>query len=287
MRQLSLVIEPARVPAEVGPGAKSASPETDGEACPLKTPPHGPKSPSGPSGAPAERALSPARATIRRQVRVERFLRGLIGPRLLVQLTENRSTMVSFSVKRGVIYLRLHAIFGEAPEHILEAIAAFIRERPPSPKVSWLIDQWIEAHRPLVKNPERGPRALPRGEVHDLQEIFERLNREYFQGRVSARITWSVAARGQKRSSIRMGSYAEDERLIRIHPALDQAFVPEYFVASVVFHEMLHELHGAHQTADGQRRVHTAAFRRDEAKFRDFALARAWEARNLHRLLRY
>lgn len=227
------------------------------------------------------------RATIRGQVRVEAFLRGLLGPRVLVRLTENRSTMISFSTKKGVTYVRLHAIFSEAPEHVLGAVARFVAEKRPGPKTAWLIDQWIEAHRHLVKRPERAPRVLPRGEVHDLQAIYDELNPAYFRDRVDARITWSVAAKKQKRSSIRLGSYLEDEKLIRIHPALDQSFVPEFFVASVVFHEMLHQLHGAHEALDGTRRVHTPAFRRDEAKFAEFRRARQWEAENLHRLLRY
>jgi hypothetical protein len=218
---------------------------------------------------------------------VEGFLRKLLGPKVLVQLTENRSTMISCSVKRGVVYVRLHAIFADAPEHVLGAVARFVGEKKPDAKTAWLIDQWIETHRHLVKRPRVSRPVLPRGEVHDLQKIFDELNAEYFRGRVDARITWSVAARKQKRSSIRLGSYSEEERLIRIHPALDQGFVPEFFVASVVFHEMLHQLHGAHEGADGSRRVHTPAFRRDEARFVDFERARRWEAANIRRLLRY
>ena len=236
----------------------------------------------------AERpTVAAPRPTIRGQVRVERVLRDLLGPKVMVTLTENRSTMLSYAVKRGVTYVRLHALFAEAPPHVLQAVATFASGHGACPRSGWIIDHWIEAHRPVIKNPARGPRIQPRGEVHDLLAIYDRLNAEYFRGRVDARITWSQAARKRRRSTIRMGSYSEDERLIRIHPALDQPFVPEFFVASVVFHEMLHQLHGASEGADGSRRVHTPAFRRDEAKFRDYARARAWEARNIRRLLRY
>lgn len=228
-----------------------------------------------------------AQATIQGQVRIEQFLRQFLGPRVMVQLTQNRSTMISFSVKKGVRYVRLHAIFAQAPDHILGAITEFVSTKTPGPKTVWLIDKWIEAHRGYVKKQGRKPQVLPQGEVHDLQQIFDRINRQYFKERVKARITWSRAARGQKRSSIRMGSFSEHEKLIRIHPALDQKFVPEYFVASVVFHEMLHELHGVYESSDGTRRVHTPAFRRDEARFAEYAEARAWEAKNLRRLLRY
>lgn len=195
--------------------------------------------------------------------------------------------MISCSIRRGVIYVRLHAIFAAAPEPVLAAVAQFVGgPKPPEDEASSLIDAWVERHRHLVKHPCRQPPLLPRGEVHDLQRIFDDLNQRYFQGRVTARITWSVAARKQRRRSIRMGSYSEEERLIRIHPSLDQSFVPEYFVAAVVFHEMLHEIHGPREKT-GPRRVHSAAFCRDEARFAEHAKARAWEAENLHRLLRY
>lgn len=237
------------------------------------------------------------KATIRGQVRVETVLRQLIGPKVLVTLTENRSTMISYSVKKGVLYLRMHALFAEAPDHVLGAVARFVAAKRPCQKSAWLIDRWIEAHRALIKAPARAAVVQPRGEVHDLQKIYDEINAAYFRGTIDARITWSTAGRKKKtkgrakkkkpRSSMRMGSYLEDERLIRIHPALDQSFVPEYFVASVVFHEMLHQLHGAHEAEDGTRRVHTPAFRRDEAKFHAFEKARAWESANILKLLSY
>jgi hypothetical protein len=86
---------------------------------------------------------------------------------------------------------------------------------------------------------------------------------------------------------MRLGSYNESENVIRMHPALDQAFVPRYFVASVVFHEMLHEMHGAEEISEGRRAVHTPAFLADEQRFRDYARARAWENKHIKRLLRY
>ncbi len=89
-----------------------------------------------------------------------------------------------------------------------------------------------------------------------------------------------------RRHSIRMGSYCDEQGLIQIHPALDQPFVPEYFVGSVVFHEMLHELHGVEEK-DGRRCVHTPAFQKDERRFHEFERAAKWEQKHLSKLLRY
>ena len=82
-----------------------------------------------------------------------------------------------------------------------------------------------------------------------------------------------------------MGSYAVEDRIIRIHPSLDQEFVPDYFVAWIVFHEMLHGKHEVRRE-HGRRRFHTQAFMAEERTFPDFVRACAWEKQHLDRLLR-
>ena len=220
-------------------------------------------------------------------MRIERIAREVLGPKVIVKLTANRSTMISCTRRRGVVYLRIHAIFAKAPERVITAAARFAAGERTNRDDDARIDEWIEANRHLVRKPSRDRVLQPHGEVHDLEAMFERLNRGYFDGRIIAQITWSRSLRNQKRSTMRLGSYCDEQRLIRIHPALDQDFVPAYFVESVVFHEMLHEVHGAPEHANGRREVHTPAFLEDERTFRDFARARRWEAKNINRLLKY
>ena len=76
----------------------------------------------------------------------------------------------------------------------------------------------------------------------------------YFDGLVDARICWGSEgrARGRKRSTIKLGSYSAQEQLIRIHPRLDQPFVPRYFISFVIFHEMLHHVMPATRYASRQ-----------------------------------
>src|SRR5262249_23445583 len=116
--------------------------------------------------------------------------------------------------------------------------------------------------------------------------LFDALNERYFDVAVDARITWGKAA-AIRRRSIKLGSYHANEKLIRIHPALDQSFVPAYFVEFVVFHEMLHERLGTKLRMDGRRCVHPPEFRALEARFPHAAAALKWEKDNINRLLRY
>ncbi len=225
--------------------------------------------------------------TIRGKRRIEEIVRGVLGPRTMVTLTKNRSTMISCRHRRGVVYFRIHTIFEDAPEDVLRAAARYVTGQKTDAREDHLIDAYIDAHRDVVKRPAREAILQPHGEVHDLEAMFADLNQRYFEDRITARITWSRALKNQKRRSMRLGSYCDETKIIRIHPALDQAFVPAYFVASVVFHEMLHEVHGAPEHPSGRREVHTPAFNADERKFEDFERARKWEAKHLSRLLRY
>jgi len=83
-----------------------------------------------------------------------------------------------------------------------------------------------------------------------------------------------------------MGVYLHDHKLIRIHPALDDARVPRHFVELVVFHEMLHQAIPPVSGRDGRRMVHGRDFRARERRFPGYERARAWEKQNLHLLLR-
>lgn len=119
----------------------------------------------------------------------------------------------------------------------------------------------------------------------DLEAIYQALNRDYFDNRVQARITWGRQPPRRPRRSIRLGAYDSRKQLIRIHPLLDQAFVPRYVVEAIVFHEMLHQINPPRRI-NGRWSIHTPAFRRAERQFSYFEQAEAWQRRHVVRLLR-
>lgn len=239
-----------------------------------------------------QRTIAPPREEqrppIKDQARLEQALRAQIGREVIVSLTSNTSTMISFRRRGRALYVRVHRMFGQAPDEVVSALASFIAKDRTSKKEAKLLDSWIERHRPtLTEARAKAVQPQPYGEIHDLQTIFDQLNKRYFNGSIDAQITWTRAAKQQKRTSIHMGTYSDELRLIRIHPALDQAFVPTYFVEFVVFHEMLHQVHNVKAQACGRREVHSPAFRKDEQRFERYREARDWERQNLKRLLRY
>ena len=74
-------------------------------------------------------------------------------------------------------------------------------------------------------------------------------------------------------------------RVIRINPALDQPFVPLWFLQYVLYHEMLHSVVPDEELPGGRRRVHTEEFNRREREFRGYGRARRWEEDNLAKFL--
>lgn len=205
--------------------------------------------------------------------------------RARVVITDNVRTMLSIKRGHGVYTFRLHHMFIDAPPLVLKAIASYaeLQDRDASELLRAFIDANDEAIR---ARSEPKPFTIDtQGRWHNLQDIFDELNAHYFDNRIQARITWGSRTRRKRgRQSIKLGSYTVEDLLIRIHPVLDAEDVPRYFVAWVVYHEMLHEIHDM-PIVDGRRVYHTREFRRAEAQFDQYPEAVLWERTNLHRLL--
>ena len=142
--------------------------------------------------------------------------------------------------------------------------------------------------RSIAPKPGRARRQIIRqqGRHFHLGEIFDRINGNYFEGKVTAAITWGRRSARRRRRSIRLGSYRQEENLIRINPALDAEFVPSFVVEALVHHEMLHALIPVRRGENGRRVVHGRDFREREGAFRDCRQAKEWTRENLGLLLR-
>jgi hypothetical protein len=214
-------------------------------------------------------------------------LSGLLAERVRLTVHDNRSTMVSFRRDPGEIHYRVHHMFLEAPHEVVTALAAFAGPRRGAAarrrEAGSRIDAFVKRNRARIAAP-RADRLLARGRFHDLQEIYDRLNAAHFDGKIEARIGWGPVRPGRRRRTVKTGVYVQDARIIRIHPTLDRTQVPEFYVAAVVFHEMLHQAVPAREV-NGRRIVHGAEFRRRERAYPDHARARAWEDRHLSLLL--
>lgn len=124
------------------------------------------------------------------------------------------------------------------------------------------------------------------GTHFDLRAIFDDLNGRYFRGRLRGyNVMWSRHRKHRPREQFVFGTIQEEDRLIRINRALDQPFVPSWFLRYVLYHEMLHSVVPDEMLSRNRRRVHTEEFNRREQEFPHYRRARRWEGENLSRFL--
>lgn len=212
--------------------------------------------------------------------------------RLALAVTDNRYTIISVKREKGLFRLRLHHMFLDAAPDVVKALGRYVarNDRDASQQLS----EFIDIHQRKIRRARRRRQAIvtleTKGEVHDLQQIYDELNADYFEGSIEARITWGQRAlpgsKKRRRTSIKMGSYCLEDRLIRVHPSLDRPFVPRLFVEWVVYHEMLHQKHGV-PLIDGRHQFHSPEFMQEEAQYENYERASRWERENLDRILCY
>lgn len=175
--------------------------------------------------------------------------------------------------------------FDQSEAAVLNNLAAKVlgrllkdKELPEAVKTPIL--EYIEDQEP-VSEEEIIPIAV---DERDLDKIYERLNQEYFDDKVQAKIMWGRDVKSRNKSGFRYGSYDEGKKLIRIHPRLKQDFVPQCVLELTVYHEMCHQFVPSYKK-NGTWQSHHPEFKRKEREFKGFKDARNWEKHNWHRLL--
>lgn len=212
-----------------------------------------------------------------------RHLASQLNAPVKLSITDNRSTMVSFRRRSGLLSMRVHHMFLGAPTSVLNALADYAwRGSPSSGRV---IDGYVAAQRAAIRRqPRTAKKGIARGQCYDLQALFDAINAAHFDGQVRATIRWGKRPLRRRRKSIRLGVYDHITSEIRIHPALDRPEVPKFFVEYIVFHEMLHQRFPGTQGARGHIH-HPKAFRERERTFPHYAAAIRWEKQHLKSLL--
>ncbi|MCP4661447.1 MAG: SprT family zinc-dependent metalloprotease [bacterium] len=219
-------------------------------------------------------------------------------------LTDNRTRIISArAAANGGFAVRIHRCFTEASRETLGCVADFVLGRirgSERRRILAAIRRHFESHRrpapspqaPAVQAPpskkQQARRIVPQsvGRYVDLRQIRDDLNQRYFDGQLRVEITWgrAPAARRRRRRrgfSIRLGSYSAEQRLVRIHRALDRRDVPLYVIESIVYHEMLHAAVPPLSGQGRRRRLHTPEFRRRERLYPHFERAQRWIEKNL------
>ncbi len=111
--------------------------------------------------------------------------------------------------------------------------------------------------------------ASPKGDTYDLGEIFNELNRRYFQSVLPQPVlSWSRAA-----SRTMLGHFDPAHNSIIISRIFDSPRVPQCALEYLLYHEMLHVKYPV-EYCGGRRSVHSRTFREDEKRFEQYEEAR-------------
>ena len=188
--------------------------------------------------------------------------------------------MLSARDRGGVAHVRLHHMFIDADDGVLRSLARFLREG--SAAASAQLQRFIRDHGTAIRRrvargqgarerpPPRPARDLRGGQHAVLRGRSRRAHRLGAHGAI-ARLGASAA-----RSS--SAATAARDTLIRVHPVLDAAWVPRFFVEYIVYHELLHHVLGM-PVRNGRRDLHGPEFRARERLFARYDEAIAWEQR--------
>jgi hypothetical protein len=175
-------------------------------------------------------------------------------------------------IRRQRIYVRVSDILRDAPQSVHRALAFILVSKLFNKRVGVehqnLYRQY--AYQPQVQRASelarqsRGRKTLTGavGRVHNLDKLFARLNRRYFNNDLPMpALSWSL-----RKSKRILGHHDYAHEAIVISRSLDTPETPEFFVEYVLYHEMLHMKHQP-RTVNGRRVYHTPAFRADERRF--------------------
>lgn len=205
-------------------------------------------------------------------------------PHFVVEYHPYADLTHTIRLRQDTAHVRLSDVLGYAPRTVVEAAAAILlgrlyRRRPPADLVETYrqFSYARSTRRRLLLMRQRRARRMehrPAGAHHDLEPLFERLNQAYFQSSLAQpRLGWSPRV-----WRTQLGCFDPALNQIVLNRQLDHEDVPQYVVAYVLYHEMLHLKHPI-RFARCRRESHSAQFRDEEKGFTDYARAMRFLAR--------
>src|SRR5271157_1013328 len=194
------------------------------------------------------------------------------APEMRVEFCRFANADSFISLKKGRLEVRISDLLAGAPAPVMEALAHILLgklyRKPVPPLYAYRYRLYLnrrdmrrQAH--LVRQ-IRGRKFIsgPQGAHHNLEEIFERLNGQFFDGLLGRpQLGWS-----RRSSRSMLGHFDPSHNAIIISRILDQPRASALALEYVMFHEMLHLRYPVDHLAS-RRRVHTREFREAERKF--------------------
>jgi SprT-like family protein len=199
-------------------------------------------------------------------------------PHFVVEYHPYTDLTHTIRLREDTAHVRLSDVLRDAPRSVLEAAAAILlgrlyRRTPPQELLETYREFSYAGHTRrrvlrLRRLRARRPNHEPAGSHHDLAPLFATLNARYFDDSLPPpQLGWSARPwRSQ------LGCFDPALNQIVLSRRLDSDAIPEYVVAYVLYHEMLHQKHPM-KFARCRRKSHSPEFRREEKVFAEYERA--------------
>ncbi len=200
-------------------------------------------------------------------------------PPVEVQFRPYANVNSTIRLRGGRLLVRLSDLLEKAPPAVLTALALLLVSKlyrlPAPPGCGARFRRFL--HRGDIVRQVRRVRRVrgrknigtPSGEIHHLDQVFHRLNEQYFGGLLPRPVlSWS-----RTRSRRMLGHFDPAHHTIIISRLFDSLEVPACALDLVMYHEMLHVKHPV-EYCGGRRRVHSPQFQQDERRFEGYNEAR-------------
>jgi len=202
-------------------------------------------------------------------------------PPIHVRLRRFTSLNTTIRLREGQIHVSLSDILEGAPESVLHSIAhiliAKLYKKPIEPAHNARYKRFASSaavtRQSEIVRQSRGSKRYfgPEGRYYNLDEVFELLNRRFFDGLLGRpQLTWS-----EHHAKRLLGHYDAAHNTIVVSRVFDRPSSPRYAIEYLLYHEMLHLKHPVKMR--GLRRcVHSREFKAEEALFPQLAEAMAF-----------
>jgi hypothetical protein len=201
------------------------------------------------------------------------------APEITVEFCRFANPDSFIRLENGHLKVRISDLLQAAPAPVMEALAFILvgkLYRKPIPQLYshryrlYLNRKDIRRQAQLLKR-VRGRKFIsgPQGALHNLEEVFERLNTAHFGGLMQRpQLGWSRNA-----SRHQLGHFDPSHNAIVISRIFDRPQTPLLALEYVMFHEMLH-LRFPVDHSKARRCVHTKEFKTAEKEFPRFKEAK-------------
>src|SRR6516164_1359249 len=119
---------------------------------------------------------------------LERKLRGAFPVPVILSITDNRHSIITHRVQRGILHARVHHMFLDAPAPVIEALVRYVTRG--DREASAILGDYIDDNGFRLARRKRNAPLVTRGRHHDLLAVFQNINQRYFNDSINALITW-------------------------------------------------------------------------------------------------